>query len=188
MNQTKNQSFLPDQNKTSIKEHGAYFKNPFDLFGINLKVVHEPAETFDGVNADTGEVIKGSIYGKTKTIAHDSTPYIKLFQPEMMKFGDLGVPGLKLLCYIMYRLKPRQDFIQMDIEDFLRTAGYSTIPNKRGQVNRIPYYTAVVELLNKNYIAKKTGGDTHFFINGNRFFNGDRRTHWKPVLSSIEVV
>jgi hypothetical protein len=78
----------------------------------------------------------------------------------------LSIPALKVFCFILLNLERNQEEISIDTKENMEEIGYTT---------RTPIYTGIIELLEKEFIFRKTGSYPVYFINRNKFYNGDRR-------------
>lgn len=112
--------------------------------------------------------------GKYKTIQEageeveefrDKAKYVKIFNSGKLTLSELKSPGIKVLCYIMLHLTPTKEEIYLHTADVAKEMGYKNQKN---------VYDGIVDLLNKNVLARKTGTQPIFWVNPNMFFNGSR--------------
>jgi hypothetical protein len=158
-----------------IKDFGSYDHNIFRPVGIEH--TWRTTREKDGVwhNPETGEVVELVRAAKTDEVVIDTLTFVKLYADGIRSANSLSIPAYRLLNYIMLNLKPNIDWITIDIDDFLDSCGYASSVNKNNQRNKLHYYRAVSELLRNEYLCKRAAQAHSFFINVNRFFNGDRR-------------
>lgn len=164
------------EKKPRLKDYPAYSENPFKPIGFEWRKEKLRKKERAMLDTETGEMLAVRTFDSDNNILVDERPYIKVFQDESLSFGDLSTPGLKLLCYIMFTLKPRRQEVTIDVGDFLERFGYSVgeaenMDKKKGKVN---YYRGLMDLIDKGFVCKKRGHDYTFFINVNKFFNGNR--------------
>ncbi len=117
------------------------------------------------VDENTGEYYKAEKQGKLMTGFHDSSKYSKLFTNGKLKLANLSSPGVKVFCYIMMNCSPNHEDICLHPQEIAKDMGYK---------DQRSVYEGLVDLLNVELIARKTGYQSCFWINPNLFFNGDR--------------
>lgn len=149
----------------TIKDFESFRENPTIKDGIGVRqYVKKPSE-IEMVNTDTGEV---GIFKPASTcvnIPHDSLEYIKVFKQALPQVKDLNTPALKVWVYILANLTPKRDEVSIIMKDCIEYTGYTNPP---------PIYKGLVELLSKQFLFRKVGSDSTYFINSNFFFNGKR--------------
>lgn len=140
--------------------------NPFAIEGLETRthVVRENKKIRTLVDTDTGEVFNTiKLKGTAETITTDSFKYTKLFNKNLPTVGELTVPELKVMTYIMDNLIPNRDYVTVHIEDCAEWCGYKS---------SVQVYKGLIGLIEKNLIAR--GKNTIYWINPNIFYNGDR--------------
>lgn len=149
----------------TLKDFESYKSNPTKIEGIVIKEYQlKPNET-TMVNTDTGEVGIFRPAAKTKTLPHDTLEYVKVYTNALPQIKDLNTPALKVWTYILSNLTPKRDEVSIFMKDCIEYTGYTNPP---------PIYKGLVELLEKQFIFRKVGSDSIYFINSNIFFNGKR--------------
>jgi hypothetical protein len=100
----------------------------------------------------------------------DTLQYVKLYLKNS-KGGKWGLShcGHNLFWYIITHIKPKQNFIHISEDEFLREFEYKKSSTKM-------YYIAVKELIERGIIAQMSGERRGFWVNHNIVFNGERLT------------
>lgn len=109
-------------------------------------------------------VLKPAIKFKGKFVK-DYKAYRKVFVDGLDRVKKLTNPGLRIFCYMLFHLDKDTDEIRLEIEKVLDYCDYKSTTQ---------YYIGVMDLLDNDFIARKSDEKSSFFINVNIFFNGDR--------------
>ncbi|RYC69605.1 hypothetical protein [Spirosoma sordidisoli] len=155
-----------------ITDFSTYDQNPYSPSGMESKRFIRQKDERVFINQETGEVVTMRVADESVTRITDPKAFIKLFQESLTSVGDLTVPGLKVLVYMMMKLKPGGDEVTIVVDSFLDHFDYGISEN--GQRSKMPYYKGIADLLSHKLIARKRGYDHTYFINVDAFFNGDR--------------
>ncbi len=167
-----------ESQKKGIKDYATFDVNQFKPIGIETKAVKKKGGTWTGYNVDKEEYFGGQSPDVVFDAVIDTAHFVKLFRESILDIPKLSIPAYRLVHYIMFNLGKDQDFVTINVNDFLDMFGYNKPEKVQGlptpQRNTVHYYRAVAELLKKEYICKKSGRPQSFFINMNKIFNGDR--------------
>lgn len=156
-----------------LKHFETFNKSPFKPTGLVEKVRIKRGDDREVVVGETGEQKTLIELDRHIKVTSDGRSYTKLFHESFGSVGTLSIPGLKLMLYMMLHVTPNRDVIIVNIDSFLSMFGYAD--EKEGkQRNKVHYYKGAVDLLEHNFVAKKTGVEHAYFINVDVFFNGDR--------------
>lgn len=111
----------------------------------------------------------------------DTAAYVKIFK-EGIDFG-LSQTGVRLLMYIIRVLKPKQDDIKLVKHEVMEVCGWTSRAN---------YYNAINCLLDNEYLFRKQGGVSEYYINVCKIYNGERVTmqkrYKKDLISNPSVI
>lgn len=155
----------------SIKSFKEFDDSPFEIKGIELKINQYGSKEERAVTEDGEELYIRKI--KSESVLKDTLEYRKVYKESFVTIKDFGTPALRIFCYIAVHLKPKKEEIYINMELCNEFCGYNS---------RQPFYQGIVELLEKEVIAKKRGSDHYYFINPNVFFNGERVTLYNKKL------
>lgn len=157
-------------NATSIKGLDSYTNNPF-LEDLKQSHCVEARKKYTRDNKElvdqtTGEVLTIPIV-TTDAIYYfnDRCKFIKIFNSadNYLQIANLSTYGTYMFWFIMSILKPNSDIVVVNPSEF---SGFSKASNK------MAYYQGILELANKDFIAKIS--PTTYFINYTKFINGNR--------------
>ena len=151
-----------DKEKT-LNDFQSYNENPTIAEGVMERSVLLKGGLITLVDGDGVERIVQEL-DKREARFVDTLQYIKVFTKEIPTITSLSVPANKVLGYIMSKLKPKKDEITIYIPDCIEFCGYK---------GKAIIYKALIELLDKKLIYRKTGTGV-YFINVNAFYNGSR--------------
>lgn len=152
-------------NHKRAKDHGFFDHNPFKPEGIVVTDAWKGGESSEVTDMNTGE-ISTLISSKEKyQRIEDTKVFVKTYDDFWEVFGDLSIPGIKLLRYIKKCMVPNKDQILVNVEEAVADMGYKGNPM---------YYRGLNDLLNYRILARVSGADTRFFLNVNMLFNGNR--------------
>jgi hypothetical protein len=158
----------------------AYSKNPYleEITGVgrfflnNKQDLLKPVYGQDGLPlvaqaSETGQMLPvGQKYtGDYTTI--DRRQYAKMyveFIGLLVKKG-IGLPAVRMLFFILKRLKIGSDIVQFTISAAKSHTGYKTDKS---------IYEGLVELIKMGVIARKEGTEEQFYINPQYIFRGKR--------------
>ena len=144
----------------------SYKENPIKIEGYSQKTISSKEEgILELVAPETGEITYAQKIGTSKVISHDALPYKKIFDKSLPEVMSLSSSGLRVWCYLLSELKPRQDYVTLNLEDCKSFTSYSS---------NVAVYKGLIELLDKKFIFKKVGAASTYFININYFYNGKR--------------
>lgn len=101
----------------------------------------------------------------------DNTQFIKLFTSGLKQFFSLKPTAYKIVQVLLHQLgkSTRRDVIYLNMGV---AEEYFTETEQKG-VSKSAYYSAVKELIEKEFIAESTNPNL-YWINPTLFFNGDR--------------
>ncbi len=113
------------------------------------------------VNETTGEAATLML---GKRVVKDDDQFVKLFPSMIGQLFELSNSGIRVLCYIMTCMKPKNDMIIFMLKDCMEFTNYTS---------KAPIYKGLAELLAAQIIAR---GETDYlyYINPLIMFNGDR--------------
>ena len=130
--------------------------NPFTN---NLKIVVSKLEDKTTYQSTDGILLHKQYY-------FEREPYIKLYNNTIHRklLANLSGNSIKLLFWLMYRIKRNQDYIKIDKTAYL----------KENKINSINTYKAAIKELQINLIICPAIIKDHYFINPCIFFAGNR--------------
>jgi len=144
----------------------SYKENPSKPIGINRKHIKGVASApIEMANPDTGELSLCTQVPKGRFVDNDTLQFKKVFNESLDTIKDFSTSAIKVWCYILNELPIRRDVVTVVIEDCKKFTGYAS---------DVPIYRGIVELLEKEFIYRKVGSTTEYFINVNKYYNGDR--------------
>lgn len=156
-----------DTKDSSLIGYPTYQESPFACIGLQVRKRKRKGTEEPVVGTRTG-----LMYGTINPIEDiedyevDVLPYRKIFVNVIDDLRDFNAPGLKIFCYILLHLKEGMIDILLPPKQVMQYANWKTT---------VPYYRGLTELLAKDIIARQVGSTARYFINVNKFFNGDRR-------------
>ena len=130
--------------------------NPFTN---NLKIVVSKLEDKTTYQSTDGILLHKEYY-------FEREPYIKLYNNHIHRklLANLSGNSIKLLFWLMYRIKRNQDYIKIDKTAYL----------KENNINSINTYKAAIKELQINLVICPAIIKDHYFINPCIFFAGNR--------------
>lgn len=127
------------------------------------KVLDKPI----GVVTDDGEEGVLQVFSsEVKYNISDKKPFLKLYKD--LRLGELSKPSLMVLDYLHTQLKPKKDWVYIDVRGCMEFCGWKA-------VSRANYYKGIDGLLASEIIFNKVGNGSEYYINVKKLFNGDRR-------------
>lgn len=159
------------QIQKGLKDFEVYKDSPFLLEGLESKhrLTKVKGEVVSIVS--TGELGELRTLPKSETVIVDTLPYTKVYHNSCITSSTFNIPAMKVWFYIIQSLKPNSYSITLDLQSVMDFCGYKTLPN---------VYRGIVELLEKDFLAKGIGKNV-FFINPNFYFNGDRLKNYNKI-------
>lgn len=102
-----------------------------------------------------------------KEVEYEATPYTKVFEVEGGKKQILELPirSKEMYLYLIHAVKPAQDYIMIDREDYMAKMGI-------GSVNT--FKAALKGLFEAAYLDKHNTIKDLYWINPHYFFKGNR--------------
>lgn len=130
--------------------------NPFTN---NLKIVVNKLEDKTTYQSTDGILLHKQYY-------FEREPYIKLYNNTIHRklIANLSGNGIKLLFWLMFRIKRNQDYIKIDKTAYL----------KENKINSINTYKAAIKELQINLLICPAIIKDYYFINPCIFFAGNR--------------
>ena len=130
--------------------------NPFTN---NLKIVVSKLEDKTTYQSTDGILLHKQYY-------FEREPYIKLYNNTIHRklIANLSGNGIKLLFWLMFRIKRNQDYIKIDKTAYL----------KENKINSINTYKAAIKELQINLLICPAIIKDYYFINPCIFFSGNR--------------
>jgi hypothetical protein len=124
----------------------------------------------DDVVVDESEGVKWRIS------VYDKKNFVKLFPEAQADLVKLSSSGISVLTYVFVNLKKEQEQIVINHELF--GEWYKTIEGCSDANVKMICYRGIIDLLRHEFLYLKTG-EGSFFVNINKFFNGDRtKVEW----------
>jgi hypothetical protein len=165
----------------------AYEKNPYEVTsGIGSAFIRPKEELLIPMYTKDGSPIKAKVedtsqemqvgkrfYGEHRLI--DRRKYVKVyveFLGELIKQG-MSMPGVKMLFFILKRLKDDSDVVQFTTGTARAYTGYKYDKS---------IYEGMVELIKMGVVARKEGSEEQFFINPQLIFRGNRQGVYMEAL------
>lgn len=109
--------------------------------------------------------IETGTYKYGDSIFKDNLRYTKLFRGAELDIAELGATSVGVLMHIISEIKMGKDEVKIDAAELAVKLNYSSSRS---------VYNGIFGLLKKEFIYRKTGNDGVYFINVNKFFNGNR--------------
>lgn len=167
----------------------AYDKNPYEVSsGMGTAFIRPKEELLIPMYSKDGSPIKAKVtdtqqemqvgkrfYGEHRLI--DRKQYVKVyieFLGELIKQG-LSMPGIKMLFFILKKLKEGSDIVQFTLTAAKGNTGYKYDKS---------IYEGLVELIRMGVIARKEDSDEQFFINPQLIFRGNRQFVYLEALEA----
>lgn len=113
------------------------------------------------VDKETGEVFLTSFL---RRIEVDEAEFAKIYLSQITTLNDLSTAGIRVLTYIMTKMKPNVTEILLNREECMEVSKYKSLK---------PIYKGLAELVAANIIARGWT-DNLYFINPLIIFNGNR--------------
>lgn len=113
------------------------------------------------INPETGEVFQTSFVRRVEV---DEDQFAKLYISNLSQLNELSTAGVRVLTYILTRLKPNLAEVIFKIEDCMTHCKYKS---------KNSVYKGLTELINAQIVARGWA-DSIIFINPLVFFNGNR--------------
>ena len=175
---------MPKREKSmSIRSFAEFSENPF-LGNLNVPLV--PKENMyvkkdEAIINLVDQELKNDVLLAGKISYVDAEHFVNIFVNEIHAIFDLGKAAQKVFAYMLARIK-YYDLLHFDIENCLIETGYKSRP---------PIFSAIGELLEKQFIAK-TKNQFVYWINPKLFYKGDRlvviREYRKTKKSPAEAI
>ena len=147
-----------------LKDYEVFKNNPFvetEIVVVNKRLVSSGYEVIDKT---TGEVLDFGEEHKIGYFKLDKKKFTKVYDEAIYSIRDMKIAGIKVLCYLMTILSRDTDYIVFNNKECMEFCGYTSSKD---------VYKGLVELIEKDFLAKKTGHN-EYFINTNLIFKGDR--------------
>jgi hypothetical protein len=74
---------------------------------------------------------------------------------------DFSASSLKIWCYIASVKEHNNDIVHISIEDCAEFCNYNS---------KVAVYKGIIELLEANFIFRKAGSNSHYFVNVDKLF------------------
>lgn len=130
---------------------------------------------------DGGVIVEEFIEKGYSVRVYDTLQFVKLFPDAQKDLIKLSSSGIALFTFILINLKQMQEQIILMPEYFAEW--YNELPGYEDANARMVFYRGVINLLENKFIFLKVG-EGSYFINVNKFFNGDRRKiSWVDEIS-----
>lgn len=157
-----------------LQDFDLHDSNPFEAVGVETRTRYKHGEQREVFDTDDGSVKRLSELDQTLTYKVDTAPFVKVFTSSLSENKFLSIPGTRLYWYVLEQLRPGKDQVLIDIHGFLDSSGYAKPESETKQRSTVHYYRAITELLDKRYLSRRAGAPQTFYVNLNKFFNGDR--------------
>ncbi len=143
-----------------------YDRNPVDIVNQDLKLISsvKKGKVKHLQNLETGEQMNVQELDKQVSYFVDAKEYRKLYVAGFGNIAKLSSAGLKVWCYVLARLVPCKDEIEINMSDVMEYTGYKTKAN---------VYSGIINLLENEMLFRKSLNK--YYININIFFNGKRK-------------
>jgi hypothetical protein len=156
-----------------LKDFPRYEENPtaskHKIIGLDILPASEAQKRI----VLDGGVIMEEYMEKGYTIkVYDTLQFVKLFPDAQKDLIKLSSSGIALFTFILINLKQMQEQIILLPEHFAEW--YNGLPDYEETNARMVFYRGVINLLENKFVFLKVG-EGSYFINVNKFFNGDRR-------------
>lgn len=153
------------------KSFESYKENPFEVKGVVRVNRNVKNNTELVVNKETGEMYELTKV-KSQTTLVDEKPFRKVYEECLEPLKSFTIPALRLYCYILQNLPINNNYVRISVKYALEYCGYN-------ESSKSSLYKGLTELLDKKIIAVSAKGDSHYWINTNLIFNGNRLTKYK---------
>lgn len=165
-----------------VKDYESYSVNPSSsknrIQGLSIGAQLERQRITDIL---TDEVISDKITKGDKVLVKDKATFIKLFGEAQIDIVKLNSSGIAVLSYIFSCLGKCMDDVHIDNEEF--GSFYNSIEGFEGKDSKMVCYRGILNLLLHKLIYRRVG-EGHYFINVNKFFNGDRtKVDWVTEIN-----
>jgi len=150
-----------------INNFPSFLENPSSV--VKLKGVSVGGAKLDdpSVVVDEG----GEVVARIQKLAngakkiYDNKHFVKVFNDSFDDLAKLSNSGMRVLVYIWKNVKRDKDEIYIDAKVCAEECGYTT---------KVSVYDGIADLLANDFIFRGVGGNGRYFINVEKFFNGDR--------------
>lgn len=154
-----------------FKDYAVYTYNPFRIDSDFISKF--PHEINKVVSAD------GEYVGSNKEwITWDRQSHIKVYNDMYDIFTKLTTSGIMILSYLFKELGEDEDEVYLNVQ---------LIMAKHQLKSRTAVYTGIMDLMDKQIIAKKVGGDS-YYINPAYVYKGKNRIDWYKRYSDFDRV
>ena len=143
------------------KKLSDYVQSDDNLFLSELK----PLFKADALRGYAKKVQEGLLIPNLGAHIRDDEKFIKWYRGSYERIGELSNAGVRVLSYILIKLKANRDWVSIDMDECMAHCGYTSVQAVRN---------GLLDLLEYRYIQRKSGGSNLYFINPNYFFNGQR--------------
>lgn len=145
--------------------------NPFS-YSLTLPVTEVISNINYTKDPEDGIIVNSTFY-------QERIPSTRIYQTADFydTVAKLSPRAHSLLLYIIYKLLPSKDYIQVNTEHYMNKNSISSINT---------YKEAKKELIRHSFIAS-TEYKTVFWINPNMFFNGNRLKKYKNNINVINT-
>lgn len=150
---------------TKVSHHTSTIETPFIVLDGMQYSLRTSNNSFQKAVTGDGEEIIFMKSNNTVEIYKDTNPYRKIFKSNISTFKDLSIPGYKVLAYVLDNLPINDELICIVPSELVDYCGYQTTKN---------IYVGILDLLNNEFISRKAGADSCYWVNPNKIFNGDR--------------
>lgn len=154
----------------------------FDTVSVNPSAVHinglrkiakkeRKKEDVIAVNKQTGESRDLTVDTEKEEYDYngwawvDTGRFVKLFNGSEVDISSLSYVSVSVLMYIIGVMKNGKDIVRIDAEECAAKLGYKS---------KKSVYDGLLGLLKKQFIYRKSGLESYYFINVNKFFKGYR--------------
>jgi hypothetical protein len=143
-----------------------FLSSPFKVMEGKVKeiFVEKKSAPFEMADVKTGEVNFFQKITKVSKATIDTSNYAKYYKGNTHVIYKLSPPALLMYNYIVNELGIHTDLIVLESDCYCSIMECSDKTFRR----------AILELLEKNIIARKKGSSIEFFVNINYVFNGSR--------------
>jgi hypothetical protein len=167
---------MNEEKRLKISDFDSSSFTPYkEIWGVKLTIIEGVKKSVEIIDINTGESTQNEMLTSSRVNFKDRLEYVKLFRNSFDELMEMNTMGMKVLLYILKYLPKDTESITLNLDSVKDFAGYK---NKKNVLD------GIIELLDKGYISRKTGGDGSYWINPNKFFNGDRT----KILDSVDRV
>lgn len=164
------------KSKTKLRQFSRYEVNPSSGKHMIKDLDIKPEEqniTKIVVNANDPDIVMHEFQDKGHRIrVYDLRIFVKLYEDAQRELVLLNSSGIAVFSYIVSSLKEMQEQIVIVPEMF--GEWYMKLEGCENANTRMICYRGVIDLLRHEFIYMKVG-EGSYFINVNKFFNGDRK-------------